>query len=216
VKVLVADDEKNIRDSIAEFLKIEGMETRLAADGAEARRLLEEDVSTPLSSTSGWRACREIEPSNGSGQRVRGSVIMLSAYGGGRDAVGALKLGGAITSSNPRSEELSIRPGGAGRRLVARAVRTLRIDDGWVGDGAAMLKSAARSEGRPRTHVALTGEVSGTGKEVVAGRSMSFARENGPCSIIWGLPKTSRERFSASKRGRSREPSEGRRALRNR
>ncbi len=40
MRVLIADDEKNIRDSIAAFIASEGIETASAADGEEARALL--------------------------------------------------------------------------------------------------------------------------------------------------------------------------------
>ncbi|HUI69640.1 MAG TPA: response regulator, partial [Spirochaetia bacterium] len=44
MKVLIADDEKNIRDSIAAYIATEGAETSVASDGLEARALLEDEA----------------------------------------------------------------------------------------------------------------------------------------------------------------------------
>ena len=44
-KILIVDDEKEIRDLIEIYLKSEGYETLKAADGEEALNILKEDLS---------------------------------------------------------------------------------------------------------------------------------------------------------------------------
>ena len=44
MRVLVVDDEKNIRDSIRRYLNTENIETVVAENGLSAKRLLQEQV----------------------------------------------------------------------------------------------------------------------------------------------------------------------------
>ena len=101
VKVLIADDEKNIRDSVAAFIASEGMETSVAADGADARALLENeafdclilDLRMPkMDGLSLLAWLQEAGPPT--------PVIVISAYGDVRDAVQAMKLGAGTTWSS--------------------------------------------------------------------------------------------------------------------
>ena len=176
MKVLIADDEKNIRDSIAAFIKAEGMEAVTAADGAEARALPgRARHSTALSWTC---ACRRWTGwSCWSGCRRRGRPsrsIVISAYGDVRDAVQAMKLGARDYLVKPFDpDELVMRL----RRVLSEKARQARSKPAG-GDGARRLdRRATRRCGRcarswrrwlptPST-VLITGE-SGTGKEIVA------------------------------------------------
>lgn len=94
MKILVADDERNIREALVKLLEMEGFEARGAADGLEARALLEEgawdlallDLRMP---GMGGQALLEWIESEG----LILPVIMISAHGEIADAVRALKAG---------------------------------------------------------------------------------------------------------------------------
>ncbi len=175
MRVLIADDEKNIRDSIAAYMAAEGIETAVAADGAEARSLLETeafdclvlDLRMPKMdglALLGW--LQEAGPPV--------PVIVISAYGDVRDAVQAMKLGARDYLVKPfdpdelvlrirrvHSESLLAGQAEAGRRAMALG--------GWIGEDEAMksIRALAEKVGPTSSTVLITGE-SGTGKEVVA------------------------------------------------
>ena len=77
-RVLVVDDERDIRLLLKETLAMEGYETDLAADGAEAVRLLENgpdlillDICLP--DMDGYQVCRDIR------SRTDAPIVFLSA-----------------------------------------------------------------------------------------------------------------------------------------
>jgi two-component system, NtrC family, response regulator AtoC len=179
MRVLIADDEKNIRLALASYLSNAGIETAVAADGEAARALLENEsfdgmvLDLRMPKLSGlellaWAA--------ESGPRV--PAIMISAYGDVRDAVQAMKLGARDYLVKPFDpEELLLRI----RRLLEERALEGRFEAGrrslgpasgpdtWLGDGERMreVRELARRVAPTQSTILITGE-SGTGKEVVA------------------------------------------------
>jgi two-component system response regulator AtoC len=175
MKVLVADDEKNIRDSVAAYLAAEGIETSVAADGAEARARLEAEafdgliLDLRMPRMDGLAILAWLQEA---GPPV--PVIVISAYGDVRDAVQAMKLGARDYLVKPfdpdelvlrlrrvLSEEALADQAEAGRRAVARG--------SWIGEDERMraVRELVEKVAPTSSTVLITGE-SGTGKEVVA------------------------------------------------
>ncbi len=184
MKVIVIDDEKNLRESIAAFLATEDMDALTAGSGEEGRALLEQErvdavvVDLKMPGMSGldflaW--LREGGPSV--------PAIMISAHGDIRDAVEAMKRGASDYLVKPFDpEELAVRlkKAIADSRLIATAKATEAISDAavgrapgqrpsWIAASPAMeeLYRIAERVAPTNSTVLITGE-SGTGKEVVA------------------------------------------------
>ena len=172
MKVLIVDDEKNIRDSIAEYLRLENIESRTAEDGLAGKRLLEEDVFDAVVMDlrmPGMTGLELLAWLAAEGPAV--PAIMMSAYGEVRDAVGAMKLGARDYLVKPFDpEELALRLLRIGEETrLRRSSRPADPDEDFLGESPAMRKIrdlVGRVAATPTT-VLITGE-SGTGKEVVA------------------------------------------------
>jgi DNA-binding NtrC family response regulator len=178
VRVLIADDEKNIRDAIAAYIAGEGIETVTAADGAAARALLESEafdgavLDLRMPKLGGLELLKWLKEE---GPDV--PAIVISAYGEVKDAVQAMKLGARDYLVKPFDpEELLMRL----KRLLAESARASRAEaqlqagDGtgplpWLGDGQRMraLRALVGKVAPTPSTVLITGE-SGTGKEVIA------------------------------------------------
>ncbi len=175
MKVLIADDEKNIRDSIAAFITSEGVETAVAADGAEARALLENeafdclilDLRMPkMDGLAVLAWLQEAGPPT--------PVIVISAYGDVRDAVQAMKLGAKdylVKPFDPEELVMRLRRVLSERSLAgqAEAGRRAMASGDWIGEDEKMkaVRALVEKVARTSSTVLITGE-SGTGKEVVA------------------------------------------------
>ena len=175
MRVLIADDEKNIRDSIAAFIASEGMEASVASDGAEARALLESEafdcliLDLRMPKMDGLALLAWLQEA---GPPV--PVIVISAYGDVRDAVQAMKLGARDYLVKPFDpEELVLRL----RRVLAESAladqaeagRRALAAGGWIGEDEKMkaVRALVEKVAPTSSMVLITGE-SGTGKEVVA------------------------------------------------
>ena len=119
--ILVADDEKNIREGLAEALGMDGYETRTAADGAEAIREVERgDIDLVITdlrmpAKSGTEVLKTVV-----GRYPGLPVIVLTGHGTIEDAVTAMRT----SSSSDETESVSRPPPG----IAARAFFTrLRI-----------------------------------------------------------------------------------------
>ena len=118
-RILVAEDDANIRETLADLLSGEGYEVTTAADGeavvaawrgaSEPFDLIMLDVMMP--GKSGYDVCREIRAS---GSRV--AVLMLSAKGEEIDKVIGLELG---------ADDYVTKPFGV-RELLARVAAAIR------------------------------------------------------------------------------------------
>src|SRR6266850_3336532 len=108
--VLVVDDEPDVRDVVARYLNRDGYRTLEAADGEEARRILEREsaslvvLDVMLPGIDGLALCRWIR------SRSETPVILLTALGEETDRIAGLELGADDYITKPFSpRELAIR-----------------------------------------------------------------------------------------------------------
>jgi two-component system, NtrC family, response regulator AtoC len=176
MKVLVVDDEKNIRDSVVKYLALEKIEGKTAENGVAAKRILETesfDAAIIDLKMEGMNGLEVLSWLRSQGPEL--PVIMISAFGEVRDAVEAMKLGAKDYIVKPFDpEELIIRL----KRVVEahqnqeRVKTGLLLDSGneiWESDNPAVQRIAVLAEkvGPTSSTLLITGE-SGTGKEVLA------------------------------------------------
>ena len=176
MRVLIADDEKSIRDSIAEYLELDGIEVDSAENGLSAIRKLEEehfDVFITDLKMPGADGIEVMKRLRDTGNEI--PVIMISAFGDVADAVEAMKLGAEDYLTKPfETEELKIKVMKAGeKRQLQLEVERLR---GAGNPGISfssrnpemkgIMNLALKAAPMP-SNILITGE-SGTGKEVMA------------------------------------------------
>src|SRR5207245_9560238 len=118
--VLVVDDEPIVRNVVARYRVRDGYRTLEAADGNEARRLLERHLPSlvvldvMLPGVSGLELCRWIR------SRSETPIVMLTALGEETDRIVGLELGADDYLTKPFSpRELAIRV----RNVMRRAAR---------------------------------------------------------------------------------------------
>ena len=146
--VLVVDDEPIVRDVVVRYLQHDGFETLVAADGDDARALIEQrepalvvlDVMLP--GTDGLSLCRWIR------ERSSLPVILLTARGEEADRIVGLELGADDYVTKPFSpRELSARVRAVLRRSDGKTARAESLAFGDVElDGAARV---VRKAGEP-------------------------------------------------------------------
>src|SRR5579863_7858523 len=178
-KILVIDDEADIRESLEALLSLEGYQVDLAANGAEGARklgmrgydLVLLDLMMP--DRSGMDVLREVR------DRDRETpIFMITAYGSVEAAVNALKLGANDYFSKPwDNEKLIIEIGRmiAGRRLeyenthLKRALKQRYSFPNIIGKSERMVRmlDLVGQVASSRSTILITGET-GTGKELVA------------------------------------------------
>ena len=200
-RVLIADDEINIRRVLEAILRRDGYDVVTAANGDEALAGMSRGINTVITDL-------KMPGLDGMGLLKRLSVdypdvpvIMITAHGSVENAVGAVKLGAFDYVEKPFDQEQI-------RQIVAKALRThmlsrrdARPEDTTargrfrlVGESAAIrqvYQVVEKVADTPST-VLITGE-SGTGKELVA-RALhdNSSRSSGPFIKIncAAIPKT--------------------------
>jgi DNA-binding response OmpR family regulator len=115
--VLVVDDEPVVRDVVVRYLQRDGYETLEAADGEEARRIVEREdpslvvLDVMLPGADGLELCRWIRATSDT------PVVLLTALGEESDRIAGLELGADDYVTKPFSpRELAVRIGNILRR----------------------------------------------------------------------------------------------------
>ncbi|MFA5513684.1 MAG: sigma-54 dependent transcriptional regulator [Sphaerochaetaceae bacterium] len=177
MKILIVDDEINIRQLMGKYLSLENIGSDGAENGLSAQRLLREspydacliDLKMPV--MDGIELIKWIRQ-----EGFRMPIIMISAHGEIKDAVLALKEGAQDYIVKPFDpEELTIKL----RKLVeaqqlrdvveSRSRNIVPQQETLVGESQAIVKirEVIQKIANSNASVLITGE-SGTGKEVVA------------------------------------------------
>jgi two-component system, NtrC family, response regulator AtoC len=178
LKILIADDEKELRESIGSTLEHMGFPTVQVADGEEAiERIREEDFGIAIldvnmprrSGLEALRAIREQDPSV--------LVLMITAHGNVSDAVEALRDGAFNYIEKPVKEQhlrALVEKASATHQAVsavALSSPTVQLENGqeFVGHSRQMKSvfQLIQRLGNVSTSVLIRGE-NGTGKELVA------------------------------------------------
>ena len=202
MKILIVDDEPNIRDLMHRYLSLDGIESDCAENGLSAQRMLKENpydaclVDLKMPGMDGLSLIIWIRQ-----EGFRMPVIMISAHGDISDAVSALKEGAQDYIVKPFDpEELVIRlkklvEAQNLRNLVESETRNSSEDDKkiFVGDSPAIkkIKEIIAKISDTSSTVLITGE-SGTGKEVVAREIHAYSLvSEGPFVVIniGGVPE---------------------------
>jgi len=177
--VLVVDDEKNIREGLAEALKLDGLSVEVAADGAEALAVLGRDeVDLVISDLKMPRLSGEELLRKVAAEWPTVPVIILTGHGTIESAVQAMHDGAYDFLTKPVDlDRLSL--------LVKRALATRELSLQYrtlqselekrsqfasvIGRSRAMRQvfDLVRQVAPARTSVLITGE-SGVGKEMIA------------------------------------------------
>ncbi len=182
-RVLVVDDEENLRHILSIILTKEGYEVEAVKNGREALNCLEKsiydtvlcDIRMPV-----MDGITFLKGAKGQGSGVRGetTIIMMSAYGTIDDAIEAMKLGAYDYISKPfKSDEvlLTIRKAEERERLRrenSELREVVKKDYGVTGiitknDEMVKMLATVKKVADYKTTVLITGE-SGTGKELIA------------------------------------------------
>ena len=188
MRVLVADDEPNIRASLQRYLELDGAEVVIADNGLAAQRRLQQEtfaaavIDLRMPGMDGLELLRWMRA-----ERPRLPAIMISAYGEVADAVAAMKLGAGDYLVKPFDpEELVLR---LTKLVEAQALRDHAEAAGRaagdappaLGESAAMarIETLVRRVAPTPSTVLVTGE-SGTGKEVAARALHHHSARTGP------------------------------------
>src|ERR1035441_4967781 len=178
-RVLVVDDELDIREGLETLLHLEGYSVDLAANGTEGLRKIESraydmvllDLMMP--DRSGMDVLRDVR-----GRDRETPIFMITAYGSVEAAVEALKRGANDYFSKPWDNEkllIEIDRMISKRRLerenteLKRALRQRYSFPNIVGKSERMLKilDLVGQVAASRATILITGET-GTGKELIA------------------------------------------------
>ncbi len=177
--ILVADDEKNIREGLAEYLALEGYIVQTAADGKEALRKVEDgnvdlvitDLKMPA--LSGGEVLKTV-----SGRYPGLPVIVLTGHGTIEDAVDAMRYGAFDFLTKPVNLDhlallckraLETRELSRKNLELQAEVEAQRRSSSIIGSSQEMKRifDLLRRVAPTKASVLITGE-SGVGKELVA------------------------------------------------
>lgn len=172
MRILISDDEENIRNLMKRFFSLDNISCDTAENGLSAQRMIRENaydallVDLRMPGLDGLSLIRWLRA-----EGFRMPVIMISAHGDITDAVSALKEGADDYVVKPFDpEELTIKL----KSLVEAANLKSLVEGGkksgeLIGESPEMLriKAIIAKAALSSATVLITGE-SGTGKEVVA------------------------------------------------
>ncbi|HOA15168.1 MAG TPA: response regulator transcription factor [Bacillota bacterium] len=146
-KILIADDERRIRDLVQDSLESQGYEVLAAADGAEALDIFSEDgdialviLDVMMPHYDGWTVCREIR------KKSQVPILMLTARGEEFDELHGFEVGADDYLAKPFSLALLL------ARVAALLRRIAPPKAGQVKVGKLEIDPAAhevRFDGRP-------------------------------------------------------------------
>src|SRR4051812_38880448 len=178
-RILVVDDEADIRESLEVLLEMEGYVVDLAVDGSDGLKKLNKSrydlvlLDLMLPDRSGMDVLADIRPRD-----QETPIIMLTAYGSVEVAVNAIKAGASDYFSKPWDNEkllIEIDTLIAKSRLerenthLKRALKQRYSFPNIIGKSERMLRvlDLVSQVAPSRATILLTGET-GTGKEVIA------------------------------------------------
>jgi len=179
LRILILDDEENIRKSLGTFLRMQGYEVDVAALASEAEAKLAADEFQVLITDVRMPEKNGIELTEELNRRFPDlTILVVTAYGDVRDAVRALKKGAYDYLTKPLDqEELLIIIGRIAERYaqiceiesLRQRLKTEAPYQDLVGSSEAIREIYALIEKASRNDfsVLITGET-GTGKEIVA------------------------------------------------
>jgi DNA-binding NtrC family response regulator len=177
-KILVIDDEKALRQAIAQILNSEGHEVLEAADGEQGLKLLQNSAThfdlvfldLKMPKTQGMSVLKQLEQ-----KRFELPVIVMTAYGTSRTAIEAMQLGAYdyLTKPFDLDELVNLTTKALAHHqepLYQVGESTLQAGQEELLGRSQPMQSVFKLIGRlapTDTIVLITGE-SGTGKELVA------------------------------------------------
>jgi DNA-binding response OmpR family regulator len=181
-RVLVVDDDVNVRDVVRRYLEHAGYQVTLVGSGERAIRLAEEEdpdlvvLDLMLPGMDGFEVCRRLR------QRGPIPVVMLTARGEEEDRIAGLQLGADDYVAKPFSpRELALRVVSVLRRshtgpLAAREELT---------DGDLVIDTTARQASRAGTPLSLTTREFELLEFLVSHAGAAFTRAE-LLSRVWG------------------------------
>ncbi len=201
MKILVVDDERNVRESIEKYLELEHMDVVGAENGLSAQRILQQEafsaaiVDLKMPGMGGLELIGWIKE-----EGLRLPLIMISAHGEVQDAVDAMKLGAndyIVKPFDPEELVLRLKNLLEAQQLkdeVESAQRSSPAGTLLIGRSKAIkqIRESIDAIAATPATVLITGE-SGTGKEIIARSIHSNSnRANGPFIAvnIAGIPET--------------------------
>ncbi|MCW5315115.1 response regulator [Nostoc sp. KVJ3] len=177
-KILIIDDEKALRQAIAQILHSEGHEVLEAADGEQGLKLLQNPAThldlifldLKMPKTQGMTVLKQLEQ-----KRFELPVIVMTAYGTSRTAIEAMQLGAYdyLTKPFDLDELVNLTTKALAHHqepLYHVGESTLQVGQEELLGRSQPMQSVFKLIGRlapTDTIVLITGE-SGTGKELVA------------------------------------------------
>jgi DNA-binding response OmpR family regulator len=155
-RVLVVDDEANIREVIAQYLELEGFAIQQARDGAEALRLAASHppdlvvLDLMLPGVDGLEVCHRLR------ERSAVPIIMLTARGEETDKLTGFNLGADDYITKPFSpRELVVRVRAIMRRIEATQVPAM-VMEGTLRFGSLLIQPQLRKAQRDGSTLDLT------------------------------------------------------------
>jgi len=178
-RILVVDDEGDIRESLQELLSLEGYEVELAANATEGTKRLESHaydlvlLDLMMPDRSGMDVLKDVRDRD-----METPIFMITAYGSTETAVRALKTGANDYFTKPWENDkllIEIDRTIAQRRLLSenthlkRALKQRYSFPNIIGKSERMLRvlDLVAQVAPSRSTILITGET-GTGKELIA------------------------------------------------